>query len=98
MGTDELILHAIQERRLIGFTLHGLARVGEPHVYGVYRQAKQLLIYQVRGESRSGGLPDWRRVDVLEMRNPVLLDEIFSTPRVTRAGHTEWDLVFARVE
>jgi hypothetical protein len=98
MGTDELIRRAIRERRLIEFMLHGLQRVAEPHVYGAYRGTTQLLIYQVRGQSRSGGLPDWRRVDVSEMRNALLSDERFATPRVTGRGLTEWDLVFARVE
>jgi hypothetical protein len=98
MDMDELIRRAIRERRLIEFTLHGLPRVAEPHVYGVCKRTTQLLIYQVRGQSRSGGLPDWRRVDILEMQGARLLDEVFSTPRMAMERHKGWDRVFARVE
>jgi hypothetical protein len=98
MDIDELIRRAIRERRLIEFTLHGLPRVAEPHVYGVCKRTPQLLMYQVRGQSRSGGLPDWRRVDVSEMQGTRILDEVFSTPRMAIDRHTGWDLVLARLE
>ena len=67
MDTDELIRTAIRERRLVEFRLHGLRRISEPHLYGIYKGARQILVYQISGESRSGDLPDWRRADLEEI-------------------------------
>jgi len=51
----------------------------------------------VRGDSRSGGLPYWRRVDLAEVSGLKLLDEGFGAKRLTGlpAG---WDEVLAVVD
>lgn len=95
---DELIRTAIREKRLIEFRLHGLRRLAEPHLYGIYKGARQLLVYQVGGESKSGDLPDWRRADLLEISGLRLLEQTFPGPRMASTRHTQWDLVLTRVE
>ncbi len=94
---DAQVRQAIRERRLLEFWLHGLHRVAEPHLYGRHKGVVQLLVYQVRGESRSGGLPSWRRVDLAEVSGLRLLDEGFEAKRLTGlpAG---WDEVLAVVD
>lgn len=94
---DALIRRAIKERRLLEFWLHGLHRVAEPHLYGRHKGGLQLLVYQVRGDSRSGGLPYWRRVDLAEMSGLELLDEGFGAKRLT-ALPAGWDEVLAVVD
>jgi hypothetical protein len=94
---EALILQAIKERRLVEFRLHGLGRVAEIHLYGVHKGIPQLLVYQVAGDSRSGGLPHWRRVDLGEMSDLVLLPRAFTASRLSsRPGG--WDQVLLMVE
>lgn len=95
---DELIRTALREKRLVEFRLHGLRRIAEPHLYGVYKGAPQLLVYQVGGESKSGDLPDWRRADLLEISGLRLLEQTFAGPRMASSRHTQWDVVLGRVE
>jgi hypothetical protein len=93
------IRQAIATRRLIDFTVKGLRRIAEPHDYGVKNGAHQLLVYQLRGASRSGKLPDWRLVKLTELSNLRVLDETFAGSRgdeTTRRHH--WDHLIARVE
>ncbi len=94
---EALIRQAINERRLIEFWLHGLRRVAEVHLYGVHKGIPQLLVYQVSGESRSGGLPYWRRVDVEEMSGLVLLPDVFNARRLV-SRPDGWDQVLLMVE
>ena len=98
MDIDRLIREAIEGRYLVEFRLHGLRRVAEPHLYGIYRGARQLLVYQVGGESKSGDLPDWRRADLAEMSGLRLLEGRFEGQRIASSRHTQWDVVLARVQ
>jgi hypothetical protein len=96
---DEVIRSAIANRQLVEFTYHDCRRVAEPHVYGTLRGKYQLLTYQVGGESRSGGLPNWRRVDLNEISDLRALDQHFDGPRPTPSGkHSKFDTVLAVVE
>ena len=54
---DQLLREAIRSKRLIEFEYDGLRRVAEPHDYGVQNGIMKLLVYQVRGDSKSGRLP-----------------------------------------
>lgn len=96
--TDELIRRAIADKRLLEFRLHGLRRVVEPHLFGIHKGVRQLLAYQVGGDSKSGGLPDWRRADLSAMSEIRLLDERFPGPRLPVDRHVHWDAVLSRVE
>src|SRR5688500_19022904 len=96
--TNRLVRQAIRERRLVRFELHGLVRIAEPHDYGVKNNTPQLLVYQVGGASRSGRLPNWRRINLLEVSGLTILDQRFGGGRSTPTGkHSEWDELLMRV-
>jgi hypothetical protein len=96
---SELLRHAIANKRLLAFRYRGHLRLAEPHLYGRYRGVDQLLVYQVGGGSRSGDLPNWRRItlrDVAELRE---LPVDFAGPRRSRTGlYLDWDEIYAVVE
>jgi hypothetical protein len=95
---DRAIRKAITEKRLIEFSLHGLMRVAEPHDYGKRNGSDQLLVYQVGGKSRSGGLPNWRWVKVADMSELKLLNATFDGNREAPSGrHSAWDELYLRV-
>ena len=96
---EELLKQAIAQKNLIEFNCHGLQRIAEPHVLGVKGGVKQSLVYQVGGQSSSGGLPNWRRVDLHEISNHQVLDETFPGKRFFPSGrHTSWDVHLAIVD
>ncbi len=96
---DAIIRSAIANRTVLEFTYHGLHRVAEPHVYGLINGKAQMLTYQLRGESSSGGLPQWRRVELSEVADLHALEETFEGPRPYPSGqHSSFDTIFAVVE
>lgn len=88
---------AISERRLVTFTLHGLARRAEPHDLGIVKGVAKLFFYQVGGASRSGPPAGWRWAIVDEIEDLHLLEERFSGARESGARHVEWDRLLASV-
>jgi hypothetical protein len=64
---DNIIREAIANRNIIEFTYHGCDRIAESHVYGIHKGRKQILVYQIGDHSVSGGLPNWRRINVGEV-------------------------------
>jgi hypothetical protein len=89
---------AIEKKRLVEFGYQDLPRVAEPHDYGMINGIEQLLVYQIRGESRSSTLPDWRLICVAEIRQLRILDERFPGGRSVPSGkHKKWDQFFIRV-
>ena len=93
-----MITTAINEKRLIEFTYDGLLRIAEPHVYGVKDGKYELLVYQISGQSRSGGLPNWRRVELHKVTNMKILNETFLGRRATPSGkHSSFDRTIAIV-
>lgn len=95
---DDIIKTAIFEKKLLEFTYDGLQRIAEPHVYGVKDGKYELLVYQIRGQSRSGGLPNWRRVELRKISNMRILDESFPGSRPTLSGkHSNFDTTIAIV-
>ena len=96
---DQRIVDAITQKKMVEFEYHNKHRVAEPHIYGVKAGVEQMLTWQTEGESVSGGLPDWRRVDVADIKDLRVLDESFPGPRDNPSGkHTEWDETFAIVK
>lgn len=95
---DSLIRQAITEKKLVEFQYQDYTRIAEPHVYGRKSGVAQLLIYQVRGGSSSGRLPNWRRVDLPQVSGFKILTETFAGPRPYPSGeHSSWDETFAVV-
>ena len=92
------LIEAIRSKKMIEFNYSGHHRVAEPHVYGRHGGKEQLLVYQVGGSSSSGGLPEWRRVDVPRISDLVVSDQTFPGSRPTQSGeHTNWDQTYAIV-
>ena len=95
---DQQLRDAIQNRQMVEFDYGGYHRIAEPHVYGLNDGVEQLLAYQVAGGSSSGGLPEWRRVDVPRMSGLSILPATFPGPRPNPSGrHSSWDQIYARV-
>ncbi len=95
---DPQLVSAIRGRRMIEFEYAGHHRVAEPHVYGCVGGVDQLLIYQVAGGSSSGGLPQWRRVDVHRISGLVIGNTLFAGPRPAPSGiHSSWDQTYVLV-
>lgn len=92
------LIEAISKRMMIDFSYGGYQRIVEPHIYGRHGGVEQLLVYQVGGGSASGGLPQWRRLDISRISGFNVRPEIFSGPRPTVTGqHSNWDEIFVIV-
>lgn len=88
------IAAAIEKRRLLAFTYHGLERVVEPHIYGVRPDGRPALsAYQVLGGSASGEQAGWKLFHVHEMQDVRLMQRGFSRPR---QGYNPDDGMFSR--
>jgi hypothetical protein len=97
-SVDALLRAAIRERRIISFTLHGLARRAEPHDYGVIKGVTKLFFYQVGGQSSSGRPLGWRWAIISDIVDLSLLEDRFRGARDTPSGHhAQWDRLFASV-
>jgi hypothetical protein len=99
-SNDERIRFAIANRRLVGVSYGGTMRVAEPHDYGVQNGRERLLVFQLRGPSRSGRSPTgWRLLDTGKIESLAVLDEAFAGSRgESHRGHLQWDVVYARVK
>jgi hypothetical protein len=77
----------------------GHTRIGEPHDYGILNGKPTLLFYQTGGYSRSGGLPQWRHLEVAKVAAVRPLDKTFRGGRAIKTGrHRQWDVLFIRAE
>jgi hypothetical protein len=95
---DLLLRRAVRERREVTFTLDGLARVAEPHDYGVFDGATRLFFYQVGGASRSGRPIGWRWAELSKISELRVLDKHFAGPRPAPSGrHIRWESLYASV-
>ncbi len=92
---NDAICEAIRNKRMVEFEYDGYHRVAEPHVYGVNGGVEQLLVYQVGGQSSSGGLPEWRRMDLHSIVGFQVLGKTFAGRRQTPSGrHSSWDITY----
>jgi hypothetical protein len=79
-----IILNAIAQHQLLGFRYGGFHRIVEPYLLGVYKTKVQLLCYQIGGESSSGKIPEWRRMNVEEITELQPLNGSFMGTRPTK--------------
>jgi hypothetical protein len=49
-------------------------------IYGITDKKYQVPVYKIAGGSSSGGIPDWRRLELAEASNFVLTEQYFSGP------------------
>ncbi|XQE67910.1 hypothetical protein ACOAPY_04835 [Pseudomonas sp. P3C3] len=89
---EDLIIQAINQKKLIEFAYQGKSRTAEPHVLGVTNRIVQVLCYQIGGHSSRGDLPDWRRFDLHEIVGLRVLDTSFLGQRPYPSGrHSSFD-------
>ena len=88
---DALIRQAIVDKRIVEFVYKGHSRIAELHIYGKKRGVLQVLAYQIGGGSSKGGLPEWRRFDLPEMRNLQMSIATFPGAREYHSMHSSWD-------
>jgi hypothetical protein len=97
-NVHDFLYFAIENKRLVEFEYQERNRVAEPHDYGIKDGVKWLLIYQIRGQSESGDLPNWRWVEVNDIEGLRVLEETFPGGRAVPTGkHKKWDQLFKRV-
>lgn len=95
---DDLIRTAIISKNIIEFRYHGYHRIAEPHLFGIHKGRKQLLVYQMAGQSASGSIPGWRRVNVDEMSLAKITSQTFAGQRPYASGeHSDFDAILAVV-
>ena len=84
-----LICEAIKNKRLLQFQYDNLTRVVEPHLLGRKTSGNDTLsAYLVRGYTESDKKPYWRTYLLSEIKNLVVLDEVFAGPR---KGYNPYD-------
>lgn len=79
MSVRGQLVEAIAERKTVRLTYRGTAdRVGHPHI--LYRGSSDKLLldmYQVRGYTSSGDLPQWRMFELAGIEQIEVLPERF---------------------
>lgn len=94
MNITDAIRTAIKDKQIVKFTYEGRTRISEPHVLGIKNGVIELLMYQIGGQSSSGGLPDWRRVKVSKIQDFQIINEMFEGKRSTKTGqHSDFDTI-----
>jgi len=91
---DKMIRRAICEKKLLAYDYDEYHRIAEPHVYGMKNGDDGMLVYQIEGESSSGGLPNWRRMKLEGITNMTVLDETFLGKRPVNGLHSSWDVIY----
>jgi len=93
-----MLIRAISEQRVVEFDYRWQHRIVEPHTLGINASdAKQLLAYQVGGESSSGALPGWRRFDVADIENLEMRAATFPRRSPRSGEHARWRQIIAYV-
>ena|SRR5881397_850605 len=98
-AVDSTIRAAISTKTIIEFEYDGYHRIAEPHVYGLKNGMSQLLVYQIEGQSSSGGLPQWRRFEIAKMSSLSMTSRNFLGRRPYPSGkHQDFDTVWLVVD
>lgn len=91
-----IIRNAIDNKEIIEFIYHGYLRITEPHVYGMHKGKRQILVYQIGGRTSSGRIPDWRRINLDEISGLRATGQKFGGPRENPSQ--DWDTIIAVVK
>lgn len=94
-NVDDLIRTAIMNKNVIEFSYHGHHRIAEPHVFGIHKGRKQLLVYQTGGQSSSGRVQGRRRVNVDEITSARITPESFVGQRPYPSGELSFDTILS---
>lgn len=90
----DLLCVAIKNKRLIKFQYQDCERTAEPHDYGIVDGMKKILVYQIRGDSKTKSKV-WKLVKEHEISQLQVLEETFPGGRTVPTGqHKKWDRLF----
>ena len=93
------IRSAIEKRQVVEFSYKGHIRIAEPHIYGIKNEKRQLLVYQIGGGTSSGGIPDWRRLNIDEISGFKVTDQTFvPRPELKQGDRGDWDVIISAPE
>lgn len=86
---NDIIIEAIENRKLLEFVYKDHYRVVEPHTFGVSSKGNQnLSAFQIDGTSESIVVPDWGLFTVNKINDLKILNETFEG---TRPKYTKGD-------
>jgi len=91
---DSIIKEAITKKKLLEYDYDGYHRIVEPHIFGKKDGKDAILVYQVGGESSSGGLPNWRRMILKGITNMKVSEQSFPGRRPTSGKHSSFDTIY----
>jgi len=78
----DLLIAAIQSKRVIVLTYHSYTRTVEPHCLGKGPQGDmKLRCWQTAGGSVSGGVPAWKMLNVREIHSTSMSENVFAGAR-----------------
>ena len=75
----DFIKNAILQRQPVCGKYQGLLRKICPHILGYKNGVAHALCWQYGGQSKKGGLPEWRCIPITELTELRLLDEPWQT-------------------
>jgi hypothetical protein len=99
-SVERALRKAIEERRVVCLVdRDGRVRVVEPHVlFETKAGVRQIEGYQRSGDSRTGGLPDWRHFALEEIHAVTVSEEVFTPqPSFNPANQRMFPHIAARV-
>ena len=87
------IIEAIKTKKIIEFHYDGLFRYAEPHVYGRINGKLFLLTFQLKGQTKTGGLPEWRLFEMQLISDIKITDISFPGKREATGRHKIQDVI-----
>jgi hypothetical protein len=91
---ENSIRSAILGKKVVEFDYHGYHRIAEIHIFGIHNGEIKIQVYQIRGETSSGGLPEWRTMEISQISKLEITNKTFA-PRLSPTGEPNaFDEVF----
>lgn len=91
----DIIIEAIENKKLLTFEYDDYSRVVEPHTLGVSKTGKETLsAFQTIGGSARGNVPCWGQFSLAKIENLEILEKSFSG---TRPGYSRGDSRMSRI-
>ena len=77
----QIIIQAIENKKLLELIYDGGRRVVEPHCFGRNSKGNEIVrAFQVDGYSSTGKM-GWKLYDIAKVSSLILIDEVFLNPR-----------------
>jgi len=78
----EILVHAVQNHRVVDLVYHGFRRSVEPYMVGIHQAGEAILLgYQIAGFSQRGDVPGWRTFILSEITEVIATDRVFTSGR-----------------